>query len=141
MEDLFIHPNLVISGDFLRLSYSRSSGPGGQHVNKLNTKVTVFLDVQQCPAFSERQKHTLAHTLAGRMDKEGVLRVSSQQYRSQSANQQAALKRMAELIEKALKPKRIRKKTRIPKRVKENRLRDKKARSALKQLRSEKHDF
>ena len=141
MEDLYIHPNIHIESTWLNVVCSRSSGPGGQHVNKLNTKVTIFLDVRQCPAFNERQKHILLNSLSGRINKEGVLRVSSQQYRSQAANLQAALKRMTELIEKALKPRRVRKKTHIPKRAKEKRLRDKKARSTVKKLRSEKHDF
>lgn len=141
MEDLYIHPNITIDSAFLRFSYSRSSGPGGQHVNKLNTKVTVFLDVRHCPAFTERQKYTLTNALSGRMDKEGVLRVSSQQYRSQAANQNAALKRMVTLIETVLRPRRIRKKTRTPKRAKEKRLRDKKSRSAVKRLRSERPDL
>ena len=141
MEDLYIHPNIHINSTYLNVVCSRSSGPGGQHVNKLNTKVTIFLNVRQCPAFSERQKHILNHSLGGRMDKQGVLRVSSQRYRSQSANLQNALKRMADLIQKALKPKRLRKKTNIPRRAKEKRLHNKKARSAVKKLRSEKYDL
>ncbi len=70
------------------------------------------------------------------MDKQGVLQVSSQQYRSQTANRDVALRRMAELVAAALKPKRRRKKTRIPKKTIEKRLDDKKARSKTKQLRS-----
>jgi ribosome-associated protein len=141
MEDLVIHPNIHIDSAQLKVVYSRSSGPGGQHVNKLNTKVTIFLDVQKCPDFSERQKHAIKNSLFGRMNKRGVLRVSSQQYRSQTANLQAAFKRMAELIEHALKPKRIRKKTHVPKRAIEKRLRDKKTRSVLKKLRSGRQDI
>lgn len=136
MEDLHIHPNITISSEFLTVSYARSSGPGGQHVNKLNTKVTVFLDVEGCPDFNDRQKHILKTVFLGRMDKHGKLRVSSQKYRSQSDNRNAALERLTVLIETALKPKRVRKKTKIPIRAKEKRLKDKKARSAVKQLRS-----
>ena len=139
MEDLYIHPNILIDSTYLNVVFSRSSGPGGQHVNKLNTKVTLFLNVRECPAFSDSQKHILLNTLSGRMDKKGVLRVSSQQYRSQTANMQAAATRMAELIAHALRPKRVRKKTHIPQRARENRLQEKKNRSALKKLRSEKH--
>jgi ribosome-associated protein len=141
MEDLIIHPNITIDSSYLSVSYSRSSGPGGQHVNKLNTKVTVFLDVRNCPAFNERQKNTLENAFPGRMDKHGVLRVSSQRFRSQAANQNAALERLASLIEAALKPKRIRKKTKIPKYVKEKRIRDKKFKSAIKKLRSKMPDL
>jgi ribosome-associated protein len=74
--------------------------------------------------------------LKNRIDKQGVLQVSSQQYRSQTANRDAALRRMAELIAAALKHKPRRKKTRIPRRAIEKRLEDKKYRSKTKQLRS-----
>ena len=105
-------------------------------MNKLNTRVTVFLDIQKCSSLNEHQKHLLITTLRGRIDKQGVLQVSSQQFRSQLSNYTAALKRMAELIEIALRPKRTRKKTRVPKRAVEKRLQDKKYRSRLKQIRS-----
>jgi ribosome-associated protein len=136
MEDLYINPKIIIPSDCFHVSYSRSSGPGGQHVNKLNTRVSIFLDVRQCPCFSDAQKRTLSTVLKNRMDKQGVLQVSSQRHRSQAANRDAALRRMAELIAAALKPKRRRKKTRIPRRTIEKRLQDKKARSKIKQLRS-----
>ena len=136
MDDLYINPKITIPSDCFGVSHSRSSGPGGQHVNKLNTRVSIFLDVRECPCFSEAQKRTLFTVLKNRMDKQGVLQVSSQQYRSQTANRDAALRRMAELIAAALKPKRIRKKTRVPKRAIERRLQDKKARSKIKQFRS-----
>ena len=136
MEDLYINPKISIPADCFHVSHSRSSGPGGQHVNKLNTRVSIFLDIPKCPCFSKDQKHTLLTVLKNRIDKQGVLQVSSQQYRSQTANRDAALRRMAELIAAALKPKRRRKITRIPKRTIEKRLGDKKYRSKIKQLRS-----
>lgn len=138
MEDLYINPRITIPSDCFTVSYSRSSGPGGQHVNKLNTRVSVFLDIRNCPCFSERQKQTLTVALKGRVDKQGVFQVSSQQSRSQAANRNAALQRMAELIGQALKPKRTRKKTHVPKRAVEKRLNDKKSRSSIKRFRSEK---
>ena len=138
MEDLYINPKIILPSDCFSVAYSRSSGPGGQHVNKLNTRATVFFDVSQCPCLTDRQKLTLSQTLSGRMDKNGVMQVSSQQFRSQLANQNAAFKRMAALIESALKPKRVRKKTRTPKKAVEKRLQDKKYHSKRKQLRSEK---
>ena len=136
MEDLYINPKITIPAECFRVSHSRSSGPGGQHVNKLNTRVSIFLDIRECPCFSEVQRRTLFTVLRNRMDKQGVLQVSSQQYRSQTANRDAALRRVGELIAAALKPRRKRKKTRIPKRTIEKRLGDKKRRSRIKQLRS-----
>lgn len=135
MEDLYINPQITIPSDSFNISYSRSSGPGGQHVNKLNTRVSIFLDIQKCRSFSGTQKHLLSTIFKNRIDKQGVLQVSSQQFRSQSANRDAAMRRMAELIAAALMQKRKRKKTQIPKREMEKRLREKKARSITKQLR------
>lgn len=136
MDELFITSKLSIPLDFFRVSYSRSSGPGGQNVNKLNTRVSIFLDVSECPYFTDRQKQILLHSLKGRIDKQGVLSVTSQQFRSQMANRNAAFERIAGLIRDALRPKRIRKKTIIPRRAIEKRLRDKKARAQLKKMRS-----
>ena len=137
MDDLYINPKLTIPSEYIRFTYSRSSGPGGQHVNKLSTRVSVFLDIQKCRCFSRVQKQSLLTVLRNRVDKQGVLQISSQQYRSQAANRDAALRRMAELRAAALKPKPKRIKTRIPKKAVEKRLQDKKVRSKLKQLRSD----
>lgn len=138
MEDLFVNSKITIPAEYLTVSYSRSSGPGGQHVNKLNTRVSVFWDIQNCPCFSVQQKQRLTAGLKGRIDKQGVLQVSSQRYRSQITNRNAALQRMAELIADAIKPKPVRKRTKIPKSAVEKRLQEKKSRGKRKQLRSEK---
>ena len=141
MKDLYINPKLTIPSDYLNISTSRSSGPGGQHVNKLNTRVSIFFDIPNCLCLDEDQKHTLLTTLKNRIDHQGVLQVSSQQYRSQTANRNAALERLAELIAIALKPKRKRKKTQIPKRAVRKRLEDKNVRSMTKKLRSRIRDM
>ena len=86
MEDLYINPKITIPSEYLTVSFSRSSGPGGQHVNKLNTRVSVFLDIRNCPCLSEQQKHQLAAALKGRVDKQGVFQVSSQSKCSPSAD-------------------------------------------------------
>jgi len=138
MEDLYINPKITIPSAYLTISYSRSSGPGGQHINKLNTRVSVFLDIRKCPCFSVQQKQRLRAGLKGRIDKQGVLQISSQQFRSQMANRNAALQRMAELVAHAIKPKPVRKKTNVPKGAVEKRLQEKKNRAKLKQLRSAK---
>ena len=136
MEDLTINSKITIPAEYLTVSYSRSSGPGGQHVNKLNTRVSVFLDIRNCPCFSELQKQKLLSSLKGRIDKQGVLQISSQQFRSQAANRDEALQRMSRLIYDAIKIKRVRKKTKTPKKAIEKRLQNKKERSMLKKIRS-----
>ncbi len=125
-----------ISADELVFKVSRSGGPGGQNVNKLNTRVTVFWDVVHSPNLSEGQKRRIRTVLATRMDKRGVLRVVSQKHRTQEANRRAALERLQELVSEALKPRPVRKKTKVPASARRKRLKEKKQRSLLKQQRA-----
>lgn len=138
MDSLFINPKLSISFSLLSFSFSRSSGPGGQNVNKLSTRVCVSLDIANCASLTDGQKRKIMRKLKGRMDKQGVLRVVCQEYRSQHANRNAAVEHLAELIADALKPVKVRKTTRPPKSAIERRLRDKKQHSLKKKLRSAK---
>jgi ribosome-associated protein len=131
-----INEQIAISEDELTFKVSRSGGPGGQNVNKVNTRVTLFLDVAGSASLTEAQKRRLRTELSTRMDKHGVLRVISQKHRTQEANRRAALERLQELMAAALKPKPVRKKTRVPTGAREKRLREKKRRSQLKQQRS-----
>ena len=115
---------------------SRSSGPGGQNVNKLNTRIVALFHVLGSTTLSDEQKRQVLSRLATRIDKEGVLHVASQKYRSQEANRRAAVERLQELVQEALKPRPVRKKTRVPAGVRERRLKDKKQRSELKHQRT-----
>ena len=126
----------AISEDELVFKVSRSSGPGGQNVNKLNTRVTVFLDVARSASLSDAQKRRIRQALATRMNKDGVLRVVAQKHRTQEANRRAALERLRELLAEALKPRVVRKKTKVPAGARERRLKEKKQRSLLKRQRS-----
>lgn len=132
---LSVGPNAAIDPGQLVFKYSRSSGPGGQNVNKLNTRVTLFLDVTNCATLSPSQKKRILNKLATRADKNGVVRVVSQKYRTQNANRRAAIERLTSLIADALKRKLRRRKTSVPKWAKEKRLTEKKKRSQLKKLR------
>ncbi len=114
---------------------SRSSGPGGQNVNKLNTRVTVLLDVAGSPSLSPEQKQQVLSRLAGRIDKDGVLHVTSQKHRSREANRRAAVERLQQLVQEALKPVPMRRKTKAPAAARERRLQEKKQRSNRKQER------
>lgn len=117
---------------------SRSSGPGGQNVNKVNTRVTVFFDVSNCKTLSSVQKKRILKKLAGRADKNGVIHVASQRHRTQKANQNAAVERLTELLKKALTRKPVRKKTKVPFSAVQRRLEEKRRRSLLKNQRSKK---
>lgn len=127
-----------ISEDELVFRASRSSGPGGQHVNKVSTRVTLLFDVANCASLSEKQKQQIVKRLATRIDKTGILRVISQRFRSQKANREAAIDRLRELLKAALRTKRVRKRTVAPKYAHEQRLNQKRQRSLLKQQRAKK---
>ena len=114
--------------DELVFKFSRGGGPGGQNVNKVNTRVTVFLDVASSERFSDEQKTRILKRLSSRADKNGVVRVVSQRYRTQKANRRAAVERLEELLRKALKKKAVRKKTKMPAAVRRRRLEEKRRR-------------
>jgi len=128
-----------INEDELVFKTSRSSGPGGQNVNKVNTRVTLFFDVADCGSLSDWQKRRILTCLATRSDKNGVLRVVSQKFRTQRANRNAAVERLQELLADALKIRPIRKKSKVSYAAKQRRLEEKKRRSLLKRERSTKN--
>jgi ribosome-associated protein len=127
-----------IAEDELVFKFSRGGGPGGQNVNKVNTRVTVLFDAANSRSFSDEQKKRILKGLASRADKDGMIRAVSQQYRTQKANREAAVERLKELLRKALKKKKVRKKTRVPEAAKRERLEKKKRRGFLKKQRAEK---
>jgi len=131
-----IAKNTFVSEDELTLKTSRSGGPGGQNVNKLNTRVTVLFDVAGSPSLSDNQKKRILSKLPTRIDKHGVLHVVSQKHRSQEGNRQAATERLQQLLQEALKLAPIRRKTKTPAAARERRLQEKKQRGRLKQQRT-----
>ena len=130
-----INERTVIPEDELIFKASRSSGPGGQNVNKVNTRVTVLFDVANSKYLSGEQKQRILNHLATRASKEGVLRIISQKHRTQKGNRAAAVERLEELLKEALEVKPVRKKTKIPYQEKQRRLEEKKQRSMIKDLR------
>jgi ribosome-associated protein len=127
---------MEIDSEYLRYQASRSGGPGGQNVNKVNTRVTVYFDLSRYPFFSEQQKYRIRERLSTRINGQGVMRVSSQRFRTQQANRTAAVKRLHELLEQAVKRPRVRLRTKVPKAARERRLAQKKQRGQLKRFRS-----
>ena len=132
---IYLTDDLVISDDDVVYRFSRSAGPGGQNVNKLNTRVTLLFNVAGCRGLSDEQKKRLLTRLSGRISNDGFLTVVSQRHRTQSANRRSALRRLTELFAAALKDIPVRKQTVIPRAEKRKRLRRKRCRSELKQLR------
>lgn len=127
--------SLVIDGQDIRFETTRSSGPGGQNVNKVSTKVTLCFDLQGTRALDAAQKRILHRKLGTRISKAGILRVTSRRYRSQIANKKAAVRRFEDLLTEALKPAKKRVATRVRRSAVEKRIRQKKERGRVKQAR------
>ena len=134
MRDLDLGNGILVPAHQLRATTSRAGGPGGQNVNKVETRVTIELDVDALP-LDDAQKQRVRSALGGRISKAGVLRVTSQAERSQTANRDRALARTEELLRDALEERTPRKATRVSKAQKQRRVEEKKRRSETKKLR------
>ena len=129
----------AVREDKLKFRFSRSGGPGGQNVNKLNTRVEVLYDIDSSDDLSEAQKQLVRKKLAKRINNDGILSVTCQEHRSQNANRVAAVVKVNELSGWALRKPKIRKKTKTPFSAKLKRLDEKKKRSQIKTLRTQRH--
>ncbi|QEV46841.1 aminoacyl-tRNA hydrolase [Streptomyces vinaceus] len=116
--------------------FSRSSGPGGQHVNTSDSRVELLFDVAATKALPEVWKERALERLAGRLV-DGVLTVRASEHRSQFRNREMALVRMASVLAEATAaPPKARRATKIPRGINERRLREKKARAQTKRGRT-----
>lgn len=131
-----IDDGLAIPDEEVSFVTSRSGGPGGQNVNKLETRVTVRFDLAGSPTLSEEQRQRLLERLATRITRAGFFQVTSQKHRTQAENREAAVARFAELMAEALREETPRKATRVPKAAKRRRLDNKKRHGQRKRERS-----
>jgi ribosome-associated protein len=119
----------------LQFQASRSGGPGGQHVNTSSTRVELWWSLRDSTALTAAQRATLTTRLATRLTDDGSLRIVSSETRSQTRNKDAAIERFQALLAEALRPVKVRRKTKPSKAVKERRLQAKRQRSERKQER------
>jgi ribosome-associated protein len=130
-----ISDGIRIPEDELTFTASRSSGPGGQNVNKVSTRMTLCFDLEKSSSLTEEQKSRIRENLATRITKTGTFRVTAQKHRSQAANRELALERFFSLINEALTEAPPRKPTRATRQARQQRLANKKHRSRIKQKR------
>ncbi len=131
-----INDALRIPTEELEFRVGTSSGPGGQNVNRVRTRVTVCFDVARSACLSDIQRERILERLGARINKEGILKVRSQKHRTQQMNRTAAQERLSELLAGALHVARPRKKTRTTRAAKQRRLEEKKRRSRQKRDRA-----
>ncbi len=122
---------------WIEVRFSRSPGPGGQNVNKVNTRVTILFDVTSCAALTAAQKARIYERLATRISRDGRLRVVSRRERTQARNRAAAQARLIELLTEATRERKSRRKTQPTAASRRRRLETKRRRSELKQRRRE----
>ena len=131
-----INRKLIIPAREVSFTFSRSSGPGGQNVNKLNSRVTLWFDLEGSPSLTDWQKTRIKRKLGNRINNDGKLQVTANEQRSQHGNRQLAINRFGALLAAALLERPPRKKTRVSRAAREKRLRRKKQRGLLKKSRS-----
>lgn len=138
---LKITPGIALSDDEIVLSFIRSSGPGGQNVNKVATAVQLRFDVARSPSLPQPVRDRLRALAGNRMSRDGTLIMTAQRFRSQERNRRDALDRLIALVRAAAQPPKARKPTRPTRASRQRRLEAKRRRGEIKRARTTKQDF
>lgn len=136
MTGVRVNRSSLIPEDEIRLEFTTSGGPGGQHANKSSTRAVLIWNVESSRALGPRQRARVKGKLRHRIDSAGNLRLSSDAHRSQLRNREAVRERLRVLVEDALRPEKKRVGTAPTRSSKEKRLQSKKLRSEVKRARA-----
>ena len=135
-QDLQVAPGIMLGANEIEESFIRSSGPGGQNVNKVATAVQLRFDAAGSPSLSERVRERAIKLAGQRATKDGVIVIEANRFRTQEQNRADARARLVELLAKAAEPPpKPRKKTRPSKGAVERRLKEKAGRAGIKKMR------
>jgi len=135
-----INNKIFIPETELQFNFIRSSGPGGQNVNKVSTAVQLRFDIINSPSLSDELKRRLIVKSGNKVTKEGILIIEAKRFRTQESNKQDAIERFTELIRKAGRKPKKRIKTKPSYKSKQKRIEEKKKRSETKKLRRIDHE-
>lgn len=133
MSELEVEGGLRIPLREFSFSYARSSGPGGQNVNKVNTKVQLRWDVTHSPSLSEAVRQRFLDSFGSRVTNDGELVLSSTRYRDQARNQEDCLEKLRQMLASVARPPKTRRKTKPTRGSVRRRLESKKRKSEKKE--------
>ncbi len=136
LEALRINSRVTIAPGELRFAFVRSSGPGGQNVNKVNSKAQLRWSVRRSQSIPEDVRGRMLARYARRINDRGELVLTSQRYRDQARNVADCLEKLQAMVALVLTPPKRRKKTAPPRSASESRLRDKRAKAEKRRRRS-----
>lgn len=134
---IYVTDSIVVSADFLTVKAARSSGPGGQNVNKTATKAELHFDFESCPALEHDARERLREITRNRLDAEGKILITSQKTRSLHANIADAREKLKAMILKALQPPKPRVATKPSASVRRRRVEQKRKHGEAKHRRQE----
>lgn len=132
---IFTQMKINIPYSEYELKAVRSGGAGGQHVNKVSSRVELYFNVSQSTVLTEEQKERILLKLGSKLTEDGLLRITDDTSRSQHANREGVIKKLHDILAKALVRPKKRVATKVPKGVKRKRLETKKKKGEIKKLR------